>query len=117
MIVATNLLHQVAETEPQVGGDVHHALVVDRRIADLRDHVPFLQRIRRGIVIGLMYDNARHRLVELQEAAQRRILQRLQLVEECRFAVIVTVGNILQEDLDFLIGNDVSDILRIAQSR
>src|SRR5580692_5914137 len=63
-----------------------------------------------------MYDNAGDRLVELQEGAQRGILQRLQLIEQARLAVVVTVGDILEEDVDFLVGDDVADVLRISEA-
>ena len=116
MIVAGDLLDHIAEIDAQIGADIHHALVIHRRITDARDDVPFLERIAGRIVIGLVYDNAGDRPVELQEVAQRRILQCLQIIEQTRLAVIVTVGDILQEQLDFLVRNDVADVLCIAQA-
>ena len=68
-----------------------------------RDHVPFLQRIRRRRLDGPVHHHALHALVELQVLAQRRILERLQIVVHGGLAVVVAVGNVLQEQIDFLV--------------
>ncbi len=53
-------------------------------------------------------------LVQLEECAQRRIFQRLQLIVHGGLAVVVTVRDVLQEQIDFFVGDDVADVLRVA---
>ena len=65
-------------------------------------------------LVGPVHDHALDGLVELQVLAQRRILQRLQLVVHGRLAVIVAVGDVLEEQIHFLVGDDVADVLRVA---
>ncbi len=116
VVVPGDFLDHVAEIDPQIGADIHHALIIHGRVAHARDDVPLLERVAGCIIVGLMYDNAGYRFVQLQEAAQRGVLQRLQVIEELELAIVVTIGDVLQEQLDFLIGNDVADILGIAQA-
>jgi hypothetical protein len=61
-----------------------------------------------------VHDHAFDRLVELQIVAQRRILERLQVVVHRRLAVVSAVGDVLQEQIHFFVGNDVADVLRVA---
>src|ERR1019366_591521 len=53
------------------------------------------------------------RLVQFQVLAQRRVLERLKLVIHRRLAVVGAAGDVFQENIDFFVGDDVSDILRV----
>jgi len=41
-----NFLDNISEVSAQIISDIYHALIVDGCVADLRDYVPRLQRIR-----------------------------------------------------------------------
>ena len=61
-----------------------------------------------------MHDDAGNRLVQLEKRPQRGILEGLELIENGGLAGIVTVGDILQEQLNLLARNDVADVFRPA---
>ena len=109
-----DLLDHVLVVHAQVA-QAHHALVVDGRVADLREHVPFLERVVGGVALGLVDDDAFHGFIQLQERSQRRVFQRLVVVEHGGFAVVFAVGDVREEKLDLLGGNDVADVLRAAR--
>ena len=53
--------------------------------------------------------------VELEVGAQRRVFQRLVVVEHRGFSVVVAVLDVLEEKLDLLAGDDVADVFRAAR--
>ena len=97
LAVLGHLLNHVAKTHAQILVDLDHALIVDGCIADAREHIPFLERIRRIGFVGPMHHHSFHALVQLQIFAQRRILQRLQVIVHAGLADIVAAGDILEE--------------------
>ena len=110
LAVARRLLDEIGETYPQIGADADHAVLVDRGAADARDHIPLAQRVVGGVVGGMVHDHALHGRTELEERAQRRVLQSLEIVEEAGFAVVGAVGDVLKEQFDLLAGDDVADV-------
>ena len=60
-----------------------------------------------------MDHHAFDRLVELEVITQRGILEGLQLVVHCGLAIVVAVGDVLEEQVDFLVRNDVADALGV----
>jgi len=52
----------------------------------------------------------------LEKRTQRRVFQYLKLVVKRRFSVIFSVGDIVKEGIDFLVWNDVTDVLRVDQA-
>ncbi len=106
-------LHQIRGREAEVVAHRDFAVAVDRHIADLGDDVPFLQRIIRVVAVGLGDHDAIHVLGKSKALAQRFVFDRLNQIEDLRFAVVDAVGDIVQEKLDFFDGNQVADVLRV----
>ena len=95
----------------QVGTQLDHALVVDRRVADFRDHVPLLQGIGRIVLVGRVHDHTLDGFIELEKLAHRGVLERLQVVIHRRFAVVLAVGDVLEKQLHLFVRDDIADVV------
>src|SRR5262249_56590518 len=62
-------------------------------------------------------DDSLDKLVELEERAQDVVLEGLEFVEQGGLAVVASVGEVLEEQLDLLAGDDVADVLRAPEMR
>ncbi len=62
-----------------------------------------------------MHDHAAHRRLELQKAAQRRVLECLQVIVHARFPGVMAAADALEEQLDLLVGDDVTDVLGVGE--
>ena len=80
------------------------------------DDVPLLERVGRVVTERATHDDATHILANLQEGAQCRVLQRLQIVIQIGLAVVTTIGDVRQEEVDLFVGDDVADALRTVQA-
>jgi len=65
--------------------------------------------------VGPVHDDALDRLVHFQERTQCRILQGLQLNRALRACRRSARRDVREKQVDFLIGNDVADVLRLIQ--
>ena len=109
-------LHGIAHVQAQVRPGFDHALVVHRRVADVGDDIPFLERVVGVRAKRLVHHNTPDAAVQLEKGAQCRVLQRLHLVVYRRLAVVAAIGHVGQEQLDLFIGDDVANVLRVAEA-
>ena len=116
MAVFGNFLHGVAQVQAKVSPHPDHPLVVHRRVAHESNHIPLFQLVVCAGVKGLVHHHAFDVFVNLEKSTQRRVLQRLHLVVQRRLAVVAAIGDIGQKQLNLFIGDDVPDVLRVAQA-
>ena len=114
--VFRDFLDQVTEAHAEVVAEFDHALVVDLGITDFGDHIPLLQRIGGLEDIGFVDDDALDRFVEFEVSTERRVFERLEFVKHRRLTVVFSIGDILEEELHFLTGDDVADVVGTTQA-
>ena len=64
---------------------------------------------------GGVDDHALGLLVEAEEAAERVVLERLERLVDGRLAVVGPVGDVLEEEVDLLAGDDVADVVGLGE--
>ena len=90
-------------------------LVVDGCVANFRDHIPRFQfdavaRIR------FVDDQSLHGFIEFEELAQRGVFESLVFIEQTWFAIVASVCDVLQKQIDFLRRDNVADVVRLDQA-
>ena len=84
-------------------------------IADLGDHVKRLQGILVIGRVGRVDDHALGFLVQAEKAAQGVVFQGLERFVHGGLAVVSPVGDILEEQVDLLAGDDVADVVGLGE--
>ena len=62
-----------------------------------------------------MHDHSLRLLVETEKAPQRVVFQGLERVVHGGLAVVLAVGDVLEEEVDLLAGDDVADVVGLGQ--
>src|SRR3954452_2114838 len=112
-VLRGDLLDLVLKLDAQTIVHFDHSLIVHRRVADFRDHIPLLERVGRLRGHRTMHNHPLHRRIEMKKLSQRRILQCLEIVIHRQLAAVLPlVVDAFKKQLYFLAWNDVANVLR-----
>ena len=113
--VAGHLLDAVFEGDPDIVRQDDHAFVVDAGVPDLGDDIPDPKRVGRVIGVHFAHHHALGIAVQLEKGAQGRIDEGLKFVEVDGLAVVPVIGDVGEEEVDLLVGDDVADVVAATQ--
>ena len=116
--VGGDMLNFISETHAQVVAELDHALVVDRCVADFGDDIPLLHADKPDHRLNRACGRPCHE----QPGRSLRNERRAGFSSVCnasnmrRLAVVMTVGDVLKEQVDLLAGNDVADVVGVIEA-